>query len=270
MAPDAILVDPQQIIDELKSAETLLNVLTQAGIAFADIAQQTSAISDTLGSVVSGAAAPAADTLNVEATINGGSAIEAEIAGSIDATVTIDCLSERAEEFVDGRLSKAAQAVFALWAAADQRITAFGTSLDRSICKVADGICDLKPLAEDVGRSLHKLTDEVKEMKGVLNEQQKCICEGVHRKGWFLVTSTDEEELARLARLEALVTTAMEQEALEEMLEHLHPWASSRLTTFAEESEDSDVIRPRRDTPTGTRKSPATPTPPRPGGHRGR
>ena len=200
-SPNAMLIDPETIVAGLESAENQRDILALTGQAFADIAQQTGAISNTFNDIVSAGAAGQPGALNITATIGTGSTIDVNVLGTIDvsvpgtidvsvpgtiganvsgaigSTVTIDCLGRPAEELLKGYLSKAAHAVFHLWTMAHTRIGEFQTALDCSIGNVAKEICELRPLAGGIGNHLHDLTVEIKEMKDILQKELRCICD---------------------------------------------------------------------------------------------
>ena len=177
-------IPPTTLYADIDAAKSDWDLSKAAGLVLADIAQQTRGLKTTFDSVVSrarelsassdgntaaasvGAAQP--DAINVSATVS---------SGTVCATVKIDCVSESVLREVDKRLSKAAQAVFSILAHADHRIECFGTSLDCSISKVADQICDLRPGLKEFDEHLCELIVEVRGLKEVLHAELSCICE---------------------------------------------------------------------------------------------
>jgi hypothetical protein len=273
---DDMLINPGTIVTGLQSATTLHEVLALAGLAFADIAQQTGAISQTLDSVITAGAATQPGELNVAATINAGSTVDANVSGSIEAnvsgaigsTVTIDCLGKPAEELLNRQLSKAAHAVFHLWTMAQTRIGEFEVALDCSIGKVAKEICELKPLTGSIGNHLRELTIEIKEVKAILHEQQKCICDLGRKRGWYQATpDVTPANQVLLNRVSDIVDAVVQEQALEEMIEHLHPWASARFAPFA---PSPGVVERHEDSSTSEDNAPVHPSPSRSGRHRNR
>ena len=287
---NAMLIDPGAIIAGLESAETQREILALIGQAFANIAQQTGAISNNLDDIVSPGTTGQPSALNIAATVETGSTIDVSVPGSIDAnvsgaigsTVTIDCLSEPAEKLLKEQLSKAAHAVFHLWTMAHTRIGEFEAALDCSIGKVAKEICELKPFAKDIGSHLYDLTVEIKDMKHLLRTELRCICDSAHdihrcmreqeSAPKYVLDQIEalgvnvEENRIRVEQIAAEATAALEGRALRQELEDLRAAMENnaetnrvrmeRIEAEANAAERSaDVPDPAARRPSGRRNS---------------